>query len=308
MLLHALFRRLPTSVRHRFRRILGAAGHGRSILDVLRARENASGKKRLDRSLRHIVDVLGESGVRCVVDRDCLDFGAGYVPSDGVALWLLGARSVTAVDYNSIASFGYLRAAIRDADVAAIENLMSVNRAVHDWRARLRALHRAAVHDSSSPQLDGVPFRYISPLDAISKPEQLPEYDLLWSTSVLEHIRPSQILPLLRSLKVRGREGSIQLHRVDLRDHRDAEGAPYGFLDRRKHFDPENEADERGNAMNIEAWEALLESDPELKLRIRDVSGGRPHLLPMYSGRAVLQRVADFITVSNLEANAGFRP
>lgn len=302
MLLHEMYRSLPASVRAFLRRYLGAVGHSRSILDGLRAKKVAAGKKRLDRSLGHFVEVVGVQFARNLVDKDCIDFGAGYVPTDSVSMWLLGAKSVTAVDYNAIASFGYLLMAIRSADFRQVERVLGGVEPGYDWRKRLAELRRAASRGSVDQLLQVVPLKYIAPLDVISDPEEMPKYDVLWSTSVLEHISPSALPLLLKEVTRRGRAGAVQIHRIDLRDHLDPVSAPYGFLDPSSGFDAEAQADERGNAMNVAAWESFLERAPDLGLRVSAVTEGRVELLPRdpRSGEPLLDRVADFVTVSNV--------
>jgi hypothetical protein len=278
-------------------------------LDPLSARKDALGKKRLDQSLRQLVDVLGAAGARDDLSgRACIDFGAGYVPMDAVSMWLLGADSVVAVDYNHIANFRAMRLGVAKAELSDVRDLLRDVAPDCDWATRLQVLQEAAAgrHDMS---FDKIPFRYIAPLDVIADPQGLPTFDFLWSTSVLEHIVPSKLIPLLAALNGRAAPGAVQVHRVDLRDHRDFDGAPYGFLDPKLPFDPEAVADVRGNAMTWQAWESMLGDHPELGLHVAAADEGRPSLVPRHpdTGLPLFSRVAEYLTVASAACRVGGR-
>ncbi len=301
MLLHELFIRLPAPVREELKRALRANGHSRSVMDPLTARKDALGKKRLDRSLRHLLDVLGAGGARCLRNATCIEFGAGYVPMDSLSMWLLGADSVIAVDYNDIASFRAMRLGLARADFSAVRNLLSAAAASPGWDVRLQVLMGIGATPFRASSFDDIPFRYIAPLDVIANPEKLPGFDFVWSTSVLEHIGPTKLFSVLGALNGRANLDAVHVHRVDLRDHRDFVQAPYAFLDPCVPFDPESQADARGNGMTLDAWESELAKYPELGLRVADVEPGRPWLVPVdpRTGQPIVTRVADHLTVAS---------
>jgi len=275
--LHSAFRRLPPSWRTGLKRTLGTRGHGQSNFDWLTARKDATGKKRLDRALEGLIGTLGLDTARQIAGKVCLDFGAGYVPTDGVALWLLGASEVHGVDYNNIARPSEIARAVRAADAGRIEGQLQALKIDSGWSDRLDTLRQwALVGDQGFPP----GYTYVAPADAIASPLLLKNFDVLVSTSVLEHIPPSLITALLDALKSRENEHATQVHCVDLRDHRDFDNDPYGFLDPSKPFDAEADADSRGNGMTLQDWEALLANHPEWGLAVSGYDAGRPHLMP----------------------------
>lgn len=298
MLVYDLYRRMPPRLRQTAKRMLGATGHGASRLDALKAKKDAQGKKRLDRALAHLVSTLGLEAAGSIHGKTCIDFGAGYVPTDSVAMWLLGAREVSAVDYNAIWSRDSVLLAIREADPKSLRQTLSAASLLSAAEPRLDLLERIG---RGEEPLDRLPISYIAPLDVVAEPERLPEYDLLWSTSVLEHIPPSLIADLLRSISARQRAAGRQVHYVDLRDHLDFDAAPYRFLDPSVPFAPDAMADERGNGMTAETWSCTLNEIADIGLAVVDTVPGRPQLVPANArGLSTATAVADFAIVSTI--------
>jgi hypothetical protein len=292
--LHTLFRKLPSSWRTGFKKTLRTQGHGQSNLDWFTARKDATGKKRLDRALEGLVSTLGPQSAEQIAGKVCIDFGAGYVPTDGVALWLLGASEVHGVDYNDIARPSEIARAVRTADAGRVEGQLQALKIDPGWSDRLDTLRQwALVGDNGFPP----GYTYVAPADVIASPLLLKKFDVLVSTSVLEHIPPSLITALLDALKSRENEHASQFHRVDLRDHRDFDNAPYGFLDPSMPFDAEADADSRGNGMTLEDWEDLLADHPEWGLAVSGYEAGRPHLMPASAPVCSAHVVADCLVL-----------
>ena len=299
--MHSLFRRLPPAWRTELKRILGSQGHGQSGFDWLTARKDATGKKRLDRALEGLIGTLGPEAAGQVAGKACIDFGAGYVPTDGIALWLLGASEVHGVDYNNIAKPREIARAVRAADTGRVESQLQALQIDICWVDRLDTMKRWAKSGGH-----GFPpsYTYVAPADVIASPLLLPNFDVLVSTSVLEHIAPSRMIALLDALKSRANDHATQIHRVDLRDHRDFDNDPYGFLDPSRQFDAEVDADSRGNGMTLQDWEALLASHPELGLGVSGYEAGRPHLMPAAAALPTGHVVADCLVLRSVPAQS----
>lgn len=296
MLLYRIYSALPPAVRAKGKALLGASGHSRGTLDRLKARKDALGKKRLDRSLESVIDTLGPGYLAHLTGARAVEFGAGYVPMDSVSMWLLGAREVTAVDYNDIADFRALTVGVQRADMTAVRRLLAAAAPEGDWETRLDAVLAGARRGSL---MGAVPLIYLGSLDVIADPAALPVHDFLWSVSVLEHIRPSQLDLLLEALRSRKAPGAAHVHAVDLRDHHDFDAAPYAFLASDAAFDPETDCDVRGNGMTVRDWNVVLAAHPELGLTVVRSTPGRPHLLPMGLARPLTDaEVADSITIA----------
>lgn len=274
---HSLYRRLPPSWRTGIKKALVAQGHHESKFDRITAHKDATGKKRLDRVLESLIGTLGVQTAERIAEKVCIDFGAGYVPTDGVALWLLGAREVHGVDYNYIARPKEIARAVRTADADRVESQLSALQLDSGWCNRLDTLRRWA-REGANAFPPG--YSYVAPADVMARPALIPNFDVIVSTSVLEHIAPSLLVPLLDALKARENADATHVHRVDLRDHRDFEHDPYGFLDPSAKFDAEADADCRGNGMTLQDWERLLDEHPHWQLAVSEYEAGRPHLLP----------------------------
>lgn len=302
MFLYRLYFSLPASWRLKLKQALGALGHGKSSMDRFKAEHDALGKKRLDRSLKHIREVLSACGVTSIEGLRCLEFGSGYVPSDAISLWLLGARHVTSLDYNPIANLHFLKVAIARADFASIRSQLSepqLRGASLERVDRLELMIRRGKLD-----IDAIDWSYSAPVDVTDASARLPTYDFIWSTNVLEHIARSMLPAVLKRLQSVLSPGGFCVHHVDLRDHLDFDNNPYGFLDRSKPFDPDADADARGNGMTADDWNALFAGNPDLDLRILAHVKGRPDLVPLdpATGRRYLESVDDFITVGNVRS------
>ncbi|WP_155948754.1 hypothetical protein [Mycobacterium sp. URHB0044] len=297
--MHSVFRRLPPSWRTNIKGVLGSQGHAQSSFDWLTARKDATGKKRLDRALEGLTATLGPETARQIEGKVCVDFGAGYVPTDGVGLWLLGATEVHGVDYNDIAKPREIARAIRSADLGRIATLMEKLRIDDRWSARLDQMtHWASKGGQGFPP----GYSYVAPVDVIASPLQLPKFDVLVSTSVLEHIPPSLMIALLGALRSRENDDATQIHRVDLRDHRDFDNDPYGFLDPTRQFDAEVDADSRGNGMTLSDWDALLADHSEWGLAVGSYESGRPHLMPSTTTLPAGHVVADCLILRSVTA------
>jgi hypothetical protein len=295
--LHSAFRKLPPSWRAGFKTTLGSQGHAQSNLDWFTARKDATGKKRLDRALEGLVNTLGPESAEQIAGKVCIDFGAGYVPTDGVSLWLLGASEVHGIDYNDIARPREIARAVRAADIGRVESQLQALKIDAGWSDRLDRLRRwALLRDNEFPP----GYSYIAPADVIASPSVLPHFDVLVSTSVLEHIRPSLITVLMDALKSREKDPPTQVHCVDLRDHRDFTNDPYGFLDPSTPFDPEVNADSRGNGMTLQDWQSLLANHPEWNLEVSGYQLGRPHLMPVSVPASRTSVVADSLVVRSV--------
>lgn len=294
---HSLFRRLPPFWRTGLKRLLRSQGHGQSSIDWVTAAKDAGGKKRLDQALERLIVTIGPETASQIAGKVCIDFGAGYVPTDGLVLWLLGACEVHGVDYNDIAKPRHIARAVTAAETDRIHTQLQSLNLDAGWSDRLDVLrHWAEVGSHSFPP----GYNYIAPADVITSPLLLPNFDVLISTSVLEHIRPSLLIALMDVLRSRENARAIQIHCVDLRDHRDFDKAPYGFLDPSRKFDPEADADSRGNGMTLRDWEALLSAHSEWGLAVSSFEAGRPHLMPASAPVPRTDVVADSVVLRSI--------
>lgn len=268
-ILYTLYKALSPQMRHRAKRWVGGLGHSASLLDSLKANKDALGKRRLDIAFCHFLEMYSRLQNKSLAGLRCMDFGAGYVISDSLVMWLLGAARVDTLDYNPIAR----PAALRKAVMAMDENhLLNFARKfgfvdMKDLSERLVCLKKLA-QEGDIP-LEALGIYYQAPFDA-TNPEQirhLAEVDLVWSTSVLEHIHPKYLPPILANLATLLSPWGAMLHLIDARDHLDLEEAPFGFLEDGSDYLLDRDYDARGNRLSWLEWREVsgcMEADTEV--------------------------------------------
>jgi hypothetical protein len=189
---------LPSTARYRLKKLVRAAGHRSSIVDGLKARRDAAGKRRLDVALRHVLNVFRLCNHNNLDHQRVVDFGAGYVLADSVALWLLGAEKIFAVDINAVAHRKALIDSVRAADDRAIRDLLgSLPEVVRE--KSLQRWERLGKEPKNVWAIADI--TYLAPRDILKCAWEHEKVDLVWSTSVLEHIPPTSVQPVLSRLQ-----------------------------------------------------------------------------------------------------------
>jgi hypothetical protein len=129
--------------------------------------------------------------------------------------------------------------------------------------ARLRNLPRPP---GFSPAL----IDYRAPFDF--NKDRLEGIDFIHSESVLEHIAPQDVLPVLRNLAGSLVPGGVMVHSIDLRDHLDPVRSPFGFL-QDPNYDASRDFDARGNRMRRSDWLRAFADVPALQtMCLREIS------------------------------------
>lgn len=149
----------------------------------------------------------------------CLEIGTGHVPIAPVAFHLLGAREVVSVDLH--------RRLLTDLTSEMLRRLAAAEHRLLDLyeglvaadvlRERLARIGRLA----SRPYdlLDEIGVHYAAPGDAARMPDPDGSYDLNFSMTVLEHIRPPALWELLAETRRLLRPDGYAAHLVDPSDH-----------------------------------------------------------------------------------------
>ena len=245
------FRLLPPRWRERLKDAVGALGHAPGWAQSWRARQLAEGAKRLDQWAPNLAAMLRTAGVRSLDGRACLEFGSGHLLTEPLLHHLLGARRAVAVDYFPILETGVVRSVCtgvdEDALVAALQPFAPADRI----RARYRAL--LAREDWSLAGLAELGLSYVAPFDAAKGPLEREAFDLIASTSVLEHVPVADAASILASLAAMLKPGGVMVHAIHLEDHRDFQNAPLAFLAADTDWS-EADADRRGNRLRGSDW------------------------------------------------------
>ena len=143
-------------------------------------------------------------------DTRCLELGPGRTPNVAIALALLGASHVTAVDVRRPPT---LTAEAIDATAAAL---------CAEGGAGLRAaaaitpeeiVHRAELIRSGEVVIS------LDRYDGAHIPAPPGSFDLVASISVLEHVSPDAVGPLIADLFRVTAPGAHMVHWIDFRDH-----------------------------------------------------------------------------------------
>lgn len=276
-MLRRIYDLLPAAAKHRLKSVISTTGHRASWLDAVKARDHAASKKRLDLVARQMAEKFRPAGVRSFAGAACLEFGAGYTPSELLVYHLLGGAPLWAADYNSIARLGALHRSLHCSDRNATIDALSgfADRAVLEKRfADLARLSAREFDHFVNREVT-----YVAPFDAAS--HALPRaFDWINSTSVLEHISPDLMRPVLRTLADALAPGGMMMHHVDLKDHWDLHHDPLRFLREGEPFDEQRDADARGNGWRKSDYRACFDSLPDLETRIVFELHVSPSLLP----------------------------
>ena len=263
-LLRTVYEMFPPRMRERIKLALGAHGHGQSGLDGLKARDHAGGKKRLDRVAQALTAVMAQAGVTSLRGLSCLEFGAGYVPTEALVFHLLGARRAVATDYNAIAQLPQLVTAARAADRARVLALLSPYADGVDVEQRLDAIVKGGLDQARKAIAAAI--AYDAPHD-MSRAPLSPPFDFIHSLSVFEHLPVPQAAPILFNLAASLAAGGLMITEIDLRDHRDLDGAPLAFLSPGDDYDQAADSDRRGNRLRRSEWLALFAQQAPLATR-----------------------------------------
>ena len=245
------FRLLPPRWRERLKHAAGALGHSPGWAQSWRARQLAEGAKRLDQWAPNLAAMLQTAGVRSLEGSACLEFGSGHLLTEPLLHHLLGARRAVAVDYFPILEAGVVRSVCTGVDEDALVSALQPFAPPDRIRARYRAL--LARRDWSLAGLAELGLSYVAPYDAAEGPLEREAFDLIASTSVLEHVPSAQAPAILASLAAMLKPGGVMVHAIHLEDHRDFRNAPLAFLAADTDWS-EADADRRGNRLRRSDW------------------------------------------------------
>lgn len=248
LLIHRLFRLLPPLIRESIKQMLFASGHRRSVLDLLRAKSHAVGKKRIDRVAERLLTDFTVAGLTKSFNRDrCMEFGAGYVPSELLIYLALGARQVVAVDLNPIARLDYLKKSATNAPEGWLNNLGQLT---ENFNLNLNIINQFNINDAiTSDRLS-----YAAPFDVSQKSFESAPFDFIHSVSVLEHLPLELVNDIAINLCNSLAPGGKMIHVIDLTDHRDAELNPFEFLRENSNYNSLLDFDARGNGLRLFQW------------------------------------------------------
>ena len=250
-----IYRSMPPEIRYRLKALAKVNGHSAGAFDGIKAMRDADGKKRIDRAMARVTAMLDGCNISSLEGLRCLEVGCGFVPADALCFYLLGAKSVLITDYNRIIRFDAIARAVATVDEEPLFLSASRFTGRSVFHQRWERLRHACLAGEGA--LSALGIFYHAPIDlSVESPGS--DFDFIYSVCVLEHIPPPQLTPILdvlaQALSVKGG----MLHDINLQDHLDEDGDPFGFLRRDSQYDPRFETDARGNRVRFGQWEALF--------------------------------------------------
>jgi SAM-dependent methyltransferase len=260
--LRTIYELFSPRMRERIKAILSVEGHGTSWLDPFKARDHALGKKRMDVVAENLAEKFMAAGIRSLRGASCLEFGAGYMPTETLIFHMLGAERCVATDYNAIARIEVLPEAARAADRARVLAALDPFADGLDLEGRLDELLGMSAVAASA--FVGQRVAYVAPFDMSLAPITQ-KFDVIHSTSVLEHLPAALASTILQNLAASLVPGGQMIHEVDLRDHRDLEGEPFAFLSKSDDYNPQTDYDARGNRLRKQDWLNMLDAIPDVR-------------------------------------------
>lgn len=240
------------------------------VQDALRARRLAGASKRLDwcalqlATLLHLAGLAGKAPLR---GKHCVEVGAGWVLSHSVAMHLLGAQRVDAVDIAHVAKPRWLARAIRRSNLDLLPGgILGFFDDRNDVRHRLERLRR--IPRFSFEALASLGIHYQAPLDLATGPFT-PPVDFLFSTCVLEYVPPALASRFAANLVASLVPGGFMIHYIHLEDHAFLAGRPLAFLSEPgERFERSGAAQTRGNRLRASTWERLFKTVPGTEVRV----------------------------------------
>jgi SAM-dependent methyltransferase len=261
-----LYRLLTPEARYRIKDWLQVNGHGSSILDNLRAHRDAAGKKRLDNAMIAFTEKLCHASVTSIEGKKCLEIGTGFVPTDALCMYLLGASEIFTTDYNEIARFQAIISVIKNFNT----EFLLESTANFSCRKDVRRRYDDFVShiDKHAKDLEQFGIKYIAPFNLATSIFPETEFDLIYSTDVLEHISVSDISIIIENLASMLAPNGQMIHYINLRDHKNMEDNPFEFLSDDTKYDPDHDEDSRGNRLRRNHWRELFGRNPGLSTSI----------------------------------------
>jgi hypothetical protein len=183
------------------------------LLDRLREKRGSYG---IDGDAPTAIEVLADllrpmpAGAMRLRDTRCLELGPGRTPNVAIALALLGASHVTAVDVRSPPT---LTAEAIDATAAALCAEAGAGLRAAAAITPKEIAHRAELIRSGEVVIS------LDRYDGAHIPGPPGSFDLVASISVLEHVSPDAVGPLIADLFRVTAPGAHMVHWIDFRDH-----------------------------------------------------------------------------------------
>lgn len=220
----------------------------------------ARNARRTDIVAAQVAAVMHSTG-NIFKDKVVLEIGSGWVLSHAIVFYLLGAKKIICTDLYRLAKPNALSVAVRSADASLIRDVLANFEDYNLIRERWDRL--LSIKEWSFGSLADIGIEYVAPLDVL-KSDGL-SADVVFSQSVLEHIKVEQVQDFAEKLHSLGRS---QFHLIHLEDHYHSVDNPFGFLALDSY--PSELQLERGNRVRASEWIKLFPSGKIIRKIVRD--------------------------------------
>lgn len=245
---------MPPAIRRKLRFLLKrGVGHESSKFNRMIAIRDARGKCRIDRFAQSFSEYLTASNLVGIEGKRCLEIGTGYVGSSPVVMWLLGAEAVTSIDLNRLLMPEALKASILSVEKKDLFLILRKHvTSEESLSERIGQIYAWA--DSAQETLPEC-VSYLAPFDILVDGFDSAHFNFTFSVSTLEHIPRGIVSQLIEKLMSVMDSGGVGLHCIDLTDHFDSKGDPFGFLALASDdYSDDSDADSRGNRIRGLEW------------------------------------------------------
>lgn len=187
-----------------------------------------------------------------------LEIGTGQFMAHAAGLYVCGFDRVVTVDRYRQVSLPLVRASMERPVLARrfLSPFVSHDAFVQRWR-RLEAT------GFSPAEWESVGIHYRAPVEASALATESGRFDLIFSYTVLEHVPPAELSPLLGGMAGLLAPGGVMLHFIDLEDHLDPRRNPFEFLSPAARWS-DQQCGARGNRLRFSEWHRLLNASTGL--------------------------------------------
>jgi SAM-dependent methyltransferase len=256
--------------------MIGVHGHAPGLIQAFRARRDARGPRRLDRTAEAICALVRQTNVT-IAAAPCMSFGVGTLLNEAVVLWLAGASRVVGVDYFPILDWSASREALHRADETAL--LTALDRISDEQHVRRRLTQLRALPRWTPAALAELGIVYHAPSDFSDRTPFPAQFAFIVSLAVLEHLPVDGAHDIVAQIHHSLKPGGVMVHNVHLEDHRDFARAPHAFLAASTDWRP-TDCDLRGNRLRSSDWQRIFASLPNARVHVLEEHRRPEHPLP----------------------------
>lgn len=260
----SIYTKLPPKLKEKLKILLNTSGHNQSVLNLIKAHYHARNAKSLEKSIIELTNCFKSSNIDTIEDLTCMDFGAGYVLTDSLALYILGAKKIYSIDYTRLFRYSAFMSLIKHSDLEKIHEIAIEFCEPNDLSLRLNKLKTLNKKNNLESELN---IHYIAPYD-YSNNIINNEIDLIHSTSVFEHISRDAISRILDNLALSLSEKGKIITKIHLEDHLDFQNNPFEFFSKDTDYIYEENFDSRGNRLLLGDWLNIFNNSTLLKTQL----------------------------------------